>query len=342
MPLQIRRGLQAQRTAMTVPLAEGELLYVTDDQQLYIGNGTTSPVLVSAYSNEQAQDATAALLLGPNPTSSPDNTRHSGITFVYDDASDRLDAVVELGELLEADSFKGNVLANDDTVLVNASNKQFSGTLLGTVEGTLFGNVQGNLVGDTKGSVFADDSTLLVDATNANIPYSVLSGAPAIPTIGNYVFNGDTVTVTGVDDAPILENNAIGATASSGGVEINFNSDTVSHSMWLNGQDGLYLEINQHLLNTGGQLDWNFNTTGGLTFPDATVQTTAYTGYHTGDVTGSVFADDSTLLVDGVNGSFSYIPTNLGDWVGTAPTTVGEAIDRLATLIKALNAGTGA
>ncbi|NBR25450.1 MAG: hypothetical protein EBU08_17080, partial [Micrococcales bacterium] len=46
-------------------------------------------------------------------------------------------------------------------------------------------------------------------------------------------------------------------------------------------------------------------TTAGLTFPDATVQTTAYTGPQTsldGDITGSVFADDSTLLVDGVNG----------------------------------------
>jgi len=43
------------------------------------------------------------------------------------------------------------------------------------------GNITVNASGDIKGSVFADDSTLLVDAVNGVIPYSVLSGAPAIP-----------------------------------------------------------------------------------------------------------------------------------------------------------------
>jgi hypothetical protein len=46
---------------------------------------------------------------------------------------------------------------------------------------------------------------------------------------------------------------------------------------------------------------WAFGNNGSLIFPDSTVQTTAYTGYHNGDMTGSVFADDSILLVDGVN-----------------------------------------
>ncbi len=37
----------------------------------------------------------------------------------------------------------------------------------------------------------------------------------------------------------------------------------------------------------------------------------------------------------------TYLPTTATDWSGTAPTTVGEALDRLATAIKALNS-TGA
>ena len=92
----------------------------------------------------------------------------------------------------------------------------------------------------------------------------------------------------------------------------------------------------------------------------------------TTDLTGSVFADDSTLLVDGVSGTIPY-PANAGvvwdgiapttvdvaldrlasytqdfavgtasDWSGTPPTTIIEAIDRLATLVKTLNGGTGA
>jgi hypothetical protein len=50
-----------------------------------------------------------------------------------------------------------------------------------------------------------------------------------------------------------------------------------------------------------------------------------------GDITGSVFGDDSTLLVDGVNGVIPY-PANAGVvWDGTAPATVDAALDRLAS-----------
>ena len=37
MPLQIRRGTDAERTAMTQPLAAGELIFVTNTNRLYIG-----------------------------------------------------------------------------------------------------------------------------------------------------------------------------------------------------------------------------------------------------------------------------------------------------------------
>jgi len=40
--------------------------------------------------------------------------------------------------------------------------------------------------------------------------------------------------------------------------------------------------------------------------------------------------------------SFLYTPTTPSDWNGTAPTTIEEGVDRLATLLKALNGGTGA
>jgi len=40
--------------------------------------------------------------------------------------------------------------------------------------------------------------------------------------------------------------------------------------------------------------------------------------------------------------SFLYTPTTPSDWSGTAPTTIESAIDRLATLVKTLNSGTGA
>jgi len=63
----------------------------------------------------------------------------------------------------------------------------------------------------------------------------------------------------------------------------------------------------------------------------------------TGDLTGSVFSDDSALLVDGVNGNIVapvlYNPITDSHWTDPNPTTVTEALDRLAASIYAVNGG---
>jgi len=86
--------------------------------------------------------------------------------------------------------------------------------------------------GDIKGSVFADDSTLLVDGVNGNIPYAVIDGRP-------------TVVTDLTNDAGYVTN----AQLTSGTLTINVTNQ----------------------------------------------------GMHDGDITGSVFGDDSTKIVDGVN-----------------------------------------
>ena len=58
--------------------------------------------------------------------------------------------------------------------------------------------LQPNTAFDVRGSVFADDSTLLVDAVNATIPYSVLSGLPT--TLSGFGIT-DAYTSTQVDSA---------------------------------------------------------------------------------------------------------------------------------------------
>ena len=64
MPLQIRRGTDAERTAMTQPLAAGELIFVTNTNKLYIGNGTVlGGIPVTEYTDEQARDASAAMFV---------------------------------------------------------------------------------------------------------------------------------------------------------------------------------------------------------------------------------------------------------------------------------------
>lgn len=131
MALRLRRGTNAQR--QTITPVEGELLFTTDTQQLYVGainpgtglpypggvgvsspvtsvNGKTGPVqLVSSdlsegvtnlfYLKERAQDAAAALFLGSTGTDGDltvgtDNSVHSNITFTYNDSTGRLSASV--------------------------------------------------------------------------------------------------------------------------------------------------------------------------------------------------------------------------------------------------------
>lgn len=133
MPLQIRRGTNAERLAMSQPLASGELLYVTDDQRLYIGNGTSlGGVSVTGYTDEDARDASASLFTSGS---------HTGITFTYNDVSNRIDAAVDFStvDTLIADSFQGSVFADDSTLLVDAVDGTFN----------LDGTIKGDIVPDT-------------------------------------------------------------------------------------------------------------------------------------------------------------------------------------------------
>ena len=122
MSLRIRRGTNAQRTSITFDL--GEIVYTTDTQKLYIGDGVTAggknlletsagngftfnpttqqidfaignlnlnTAQVSESSNlyfttERAQDAVGAALVAGNAF-------NTGVTFTYDDANNRITAV---------------------------------------------------------------------------------------------------------------------------------------------------------------------------------------------------------------------------------------------------------
>lgn len=61
------------------------------------------------------------------------------------------------------------------------------------------------------------------------------------------------------------------------------------------------------------------------------------------DIVGSVFADDSTLLVDGVNGKIvgdvDYSPSTLNHWTDPVPQTIGDALDRITAAVYSLNGG---
>jgi hypothetical protein len=184
MPLQIRRGTEAERLAMVPKLANGELLWITDAKKLYVGDGvlaSSALAPVTGFNAEDAQDA-AALLFTTSPT-------HSGISFAYDDLAGKLTATVDLSDYtgtLKASAFKGTFVADDSSILVDGVAGVLKGTLVGSLTGNVTGNVTGDLsgnvtgnvignvtgnttgyhTGDVKGSVFADNSSILVDAVD--------------------------------------------------------------------------------------------------------------------------------------------------------------------------------
>jgi hypothetical protein len=224
MPLQIRRGTDAERLAMTQPLAQGELLFVSTPgaERLFIGNGVTlGGVQITGYTNEDAQDA-AALLFS--------NGVHNGITFTYNDAAASLNAAVDLTNYqgsIQATAFKGSVFADDSTLLVDAIDGRLLGPLTGNVTGNVTGNtagthtgpvvgnvtgnVTGNLTGfhtgDVKGSVFGDDSTVLVNGVeltinlNGTVKSNIIPGTTATFDIGSAANQFDDVYAVNIKSA---------------------------------------------------------------------------------------------------------------------------------------------
>jgi hypothetical protein len=225
---------------MAQPLAQGELLYVTDDQRLYIGNGSTlGGVQITGYRDEDAQDAAAAIFT---------NGIHTGINFVYNDLTDRIDATVNLSNyagVIRADAFKGSVFADDGSTI--------GGTLLvDAVAGSinLDGTVKGNIIPDTNiaydlgsssrrfrdlylsgSSIKLGDATITATGTAVNLPAgSTINGVPlAIPGESSL-----TVDITGSvfgDDSTLLID-AVSNTITTGFINLSGNritsTDTVS------------------------------------------------------------------------------------------------------------------
>jgi hypothetical protein len=240
----------------------------------------------------------------------------------------------------------GSVFSDDSTKMVDAVENEiyasggFFGTLTGDVTGNVTGNVTGDLTGnstgyhtgDVKGSVFGDDSTKIVDAVENKVYADELWGT----------LRGQT-WMAAYDSYLTITN---GGSTGPGPIQI-----VASANLDLTAGAGYTINANRNIVASGGVTG---NLTGyhtgdmtGSVFADDSTQLVdavdgVLRGTHIGDVIGSVFADNSTLLVNGVDGTLAYDATTPGDWDGDAPTTVGAAIDRLATLVKTLNGGTGA
>jgi hypothetical protein len=213
----------------------------------------------------------------------------------------------------------------------------------------------GALTGDVTGSVFGDDSTLLVDGINNKIvgdidnsaitttdggTYKTLSfdSSDVSITVGNLgELEKESVRVVATDNTSIFYGSRQGFTAGGPGAGTNL----------IYNDDGTYRAglIRPDVIRNAGKIpklildaNWTRHETsntmqtysGGNSVIDIKADTISLQGSVnaniTGDITGSVFGDDSTLLVDGVNGTL-----NATTLTGALPALDGSALTSVTT-----------
>ena len=198
MSLRIRRGTDAQRTGKTFEL--GELVYTTDDQQLWVGDGvtaggvavvgatiagygltfnnSTNRIEVSGittddvsqginnkyFSTELAVDAVGAALVAGNLT-------NVGITFTYSQTQDdagRINATVDPSAFVDLGLTD---IVNDTTPQLGGSLDINSFNITGTGDVSIIGDITatgGTITADAYGTVNAK-KLLLTDNTSSGI-----------------------------------------------------------------------------------------------------------------------------------------------------------------------------
>lgn len=232
MPLQIRRGNTAERLSI-VPL-QGEPIFDTDLNLLYIGNGATAGGQpVTGVSLEESRDSTGSMLA---------NGQHTNIEFIYgteQDENNRIDARVDLSDydgVIKASAFNGSLVADDSTELINAVDGSIN--LNGTVRGDIIPDVneQYDLGSSTfrfkdlylsGTSLFLGDAIITSTGTAVNLPIgSTIAGTP-IGTgsgTGDGIVEGSNYNINIVaDDSTLLLNSS--TKTFTGNFDGNFDGD---------------------------------------------------------------------------------------------------------------------
>jgi hypothetical protein len=361
MALRLRRGTDAERGTIT-PLS-GELIYTTDTKKLYAGDGTTvGGVLVgppAASSFDLVNDTTPQLggnldLNGSNITGTGNINITGTITAtgsinLGDGAEDNVfvgglissslipnqDAAYDLGTSVvrwrngffeglsvdgEISAFRINstLLGNDSTIAYDPAT--------GVFEGTSF---LGSVTGDVTGSVFGQDSTPLIDA---------ISNTVIAPFIDTDNLAANLVRVEDETDPQVniarISTGDLSAYAGRIG-DIQFRTA---------GSDGTKTYGIVTSFTSGVIIAHNDN---GVDFPADTLNTITKTGVALGGINpqarldvrgdaivsgtidaasfkGSLVADDSTILIDAINGSLVTANIDIVGSTGTPSVGAGD------------------
>ena len=263
--------------------------------------GDDSTLLVDAKANvESSTDWDTAFAWGD----------HAAAGYLVQ--ADILDGTLTI-DVNNTGDLQGSVFGDDSTLLVDAINSVVPKAVVedsanwdtafswGDHNAAGYQSATAPFTGDVKGSVFADDSTLIIDGTNGNITaQEAIFQQQAIFKDGIIIQNGsDLVTIGDAAGASFQLPNK-GVAFLGGGVD----GGTYNIAFTANGNGSILVSEQLNILSGAGMA---IGTVDGLTINSTVTVDAAVTApSFVGDVTGSVFADDSTLLVDGVNGSIPY------------------------------------
>ena len=168
MALRLRRGTDTQRLLITP--AEGELVYTTDTQRLYVGDGVTSGgILVNTTSTSSVGELNDVDITSETPATG-DVLKWNGTQFAPapDVGEGLIDYVIVPGS-----DYQINIVAQDSTRMVDGDNNKLNGDLYGKVYGDSWDDISNEKVIEINGrqaklDIISDADVLIVNHNNAN------------------------------------------------------------------------------------------------------------------------------------------------------------------------------
>jgi hypothetical protein len=302
MSLKLRRGTNAERLAFTPD--QGELVYTNDTKQLYAGDGVTPGGTLVSYNGSLEGPLGGDLILTGHDITGSGNINITGTITSTGNITTQGNVVVQGNVTLGNDGGDNIAISGEiNSNIIPNLNNSFN---LGAEEkrwDTIYAN---NVFAELEGNVRALDSTILVDAVGG-VLRGQLQGSVSNPgetaVQGNVIGNVEG-NLTGSVKAP---NDIVIVDAGTDG------TDAVFYGTFVGTLDGA---VQDTVLTTGTYT----NPSWIATLDADKIFGTLTNVYLNGDMEGSVFADDSTLLVDGVNGVLRG--THIGDVEGNVRGTI--------------------
>ena len=324
MAFQLRRGLDAERTAGGgIVFAEGELVYITDTEEVYVGDGVTpGGIKVTGNVTASPETLTRNLSLGGFDINGTGNININGTISASNITGGGGGGLIEGQEY--AIDIIGDVKSPDSVLIVDSTNSIVYADFVG--DGSLISNISLDQLADVDTTGVAVDSVLKYDGANwvvgASAGGGLIEGQEyAIDIVGSVKGSDSTVVLDPNARSAVLETITVGGntgnleiTDPTGITEVHFNSTNNRNRININtigtdlsGYTGYYGTLNF------GKSD---NTE---TRSDATIRGAA-SDMRIAHDTVTALIDDETkyfTLKEGQFGFGTYLPTEKVDVRGS-------------------------